>query len=506
MENINPSLCMRPSTGLSNSKVNYTRYFPILRNLNEPSSKLRNISSLSNYEPQSHLNHANKQGFTKTTSTRKPPISKIQPDLASTINVQPKSPLIKKNTTRNLSQSQFQNLNLGTKLLETMDTKDISIRPTPLPKSASRPHLNYTSNYKQPRLPVRAQNKILADLDENTNINRIPVSPISMKRAVIPQMGSSLAELPDGENMWTEGPTLDFSALHGLQSPNMAGTYSIKRNSIDVTENRQTKPGNFSTLSFQMSLPCELDSLKSFSKTVDTKQYNSALNRKLQSPDTLLGDAETNIEKSETISCMSGNQLFSTVPCHSMTDVNQKTLKIQSSTMLDSEIKDSVMKSPRLSQQTSSEAPLRVRQPNVENNERKSIKGSATTSQSSPKSKLANGNGEHSRTNSKLENVKTYLSKFDISNSTTIIKQIFQPKKRFRCSCDSGLDEDQTCSRALGWLKKKYHPNEFEYLKATYEKIVCDSKPDNADQLKQIQKDVYRTYPNNKFFAADSPG
>lgn len=489
-------------------KIELHNVFFFFNNLTNPSSKLRNISALSSYESQSRLAPANKQGFTKSSSLRKPPTARPQPDPASLTNIQPKTPVVKKNT-RNLSQSQFHNLNLGNRLLETMDAKDNSIRPSPMPKSASRPHLNYTSNYKQPRLPVRAQNnKVIAELEENTSINRIPVSPISVKMSVNPQMGSSLAELHERENMWTEGATLDFSGLNGLQSPNLASTYSIKRNSSDVHENKHAKTGHFSTRSFQISLPSELDSLKAFSKTIDSKQYNSTLNKKLQSPSTFVGDGETNFEKeADSISCMSSNQLFSTMQCHSMADVNQgKSLKMQSSAMLDSETKDSIMKSPRLShQQNSNDAPLKARQPNVENVERTSLKSSVMT-QSSPKSKLVNGNIEHSRVNSKLENVKTYLSKFDISNSTTIIKQIFQPKKRLRCSCDSGLDEDQTCSRALGWLKKKYNPNEFEYLKATYEKIVCDSKADNADQLKQIQKDVYRTYPNNKFFAPDSPG
>ena len=59
-------------------------------------------------------------------------------------------------------------------------------------------------------------------------------------------------------------------------------------------------------------------------------------------------------------------------------------------------------------------------------------------------------------------------------------------KKRIKCNCDSGLNEEQTCSKALKWLSKKYKASEFSYLKATYEKISSENKLTDPEHHKQI--------------------
>ena len=87
-----------------------------------------------------------------------------------------------------------------------------------------------------------------------------------------------------------------------------------------------------------------------------------------------------------------------------------------------------------------------------------------------------------------------------------MIRQIFQPKKRLKCSCDINLDENESCSKALNWISKKYKESEFGYLKATYEKILSENKLVDIEYARQIQKDLPRTSPQNKFFAEGSPG
>ena len=88
------------------------------------------------------------------------------------------------------------------------------------------------------------------------------------------------------------------------------------------------------------------------------------------------------------------------------------------------------------------------------------------------------------------------------------IRQLFQLNtfKRAKCSCDQNLKNDETCSRALDWISKKYKTSEFQYLKTTYEKILSENKLQDSEQRKQIQKDLDRTYPSNKYFSSESEG
>ena len=78
--------------------------------------------------------------------------------------------------------------------------------------------------------------------------------------------------------------------------------------------------------------------------------------------------------------------------------------------------------------------------------------------------------------------------------------------KRTKCTCDSNLKENETCSKAIGWILNKYKKSEFESLKKTYEKILKENQLQNQEIVKQIQKDMNRTYPSTTYFAADGEG
>ena len=80
------------------------------------------------------------------------------------------------------------------------------------------------------------------------------------------------------------------------------------------------------------------------------------------------------------------------------------------------------------------------------------------------------------------------------------------PRKGLKCECDIGLEIDKTCSRAYGWLFKKYRASELSYLKETYEKIVQEQKIIEFEQIRQIDKDIHRTFPKCKLFEQGSEG
>ena len=77
-------------------------------------------------------------------------------------------------------------------------------------------------------------------------------------------------------------------------------------------------------------------------------------------------------------------------------------------------------------------------------------------------------------------------------------------QKRMKCSCEINLKPDDTCSRAIKWLKIKYKENEFTYLQETYRRLYETEV--TKDCLIQIQKDLTRTFPTNKYFTGESKG
>lgn len=107
-----------------------------------------------------------------------------------------------------------------------------------------------------------------------------------------------------------------------------------------------------------------------------------------------------------------------------------------------------------------------------------------------------------------VDNEPPKLSRYNFLNPKTLIQNIinFATKKRFKCPCDPNLHEDQTCSKALKWMSKKYKPNEHEYLKEIYQKLLADETLADIEYVRQIKKDINRTFPDSKFFSEDSEG
>eukprot|EP01017_Pseudomicrothorax_dubius_P025450 TRINITY_DN2752_c0_g2_i3.p1 TRINITY_DN2752_c0_g2~~TRINITY_DN2752_c0_g2_i3.p1 ORF type:complete len:527 (-),score=93.89 TRINITY_DN2752_c0_g2_i3:668-2248(-) len=75
--------------------------------------------------------------------------------------------------------------------------------------------------------------------------------------------------------------------------------------------------------------------------------------------------------------------------------------------------------------------------------------------------------------------------------------------KRVKCQCNRGLKEDDTCSRALGWLFIRYRQEELPQLKQVYESILAADAFDIEPSKVQIGKDVRRTYGHSSFFKND---
>lgn len=77
-----------------------------------------------------------------------------------------------------------------------------------------------------------------------------------------------------------------------------------------------------------------------------------------------------------------------------------------------------------------------------------------------------------------------------------------------KCQCDAENLEDvanPTCRRAEKWLLAKYQPSELEYLKSVYDEILKDENLDE-DCVKQIEKDLQRTFPDNPYFSKEGEG
>ena len=394
------------------------------------------------------------------------------------------------------------------------DSKPNTYRPNVLPRSTYTITHNATRSLGQSRQYGRTQYQNptpnLKD-DENPSINRIPLSPIGIKRAVSPQMGMpSLDEIPESENLWTEFENTNY---RGLKNLNIGTYHTVKKESIDLTTGpRRHFTDNKAALS--MTSPIETADLKSLT---DVTNGGSILNGDMS----CRAKAHTVNESIGSINMIpefprgTSKDVFSSTLSYRRMNENQTNISNQNKGLqvpMNTDISEGTLKSPGRGRPSYMDLTIRLKPAHSENLDQTSIKTSVSTLQSPPKVRLANGSiedikGRNSSTT--LDGFKAYISrlnKFDISRSTSMIKQIFQPKKRLKCSCESNLDEDQSCSRAMSWIKKKYNPNEFEYLKSTYEKILSENRLVNAEQSKQIQKDLHRTYPNNKYFAENSTG
>lgn len=84
------------------------------------------------------------------------------------------------------------------------------------------------------------------------------------------------------------------------------------------------------------------------------------------------------------------------------------------------------------------------------------------------------------------------------------IKKTFTTNNRKKCRCDDFIEPDNTCSRAYKWLYQYYKQNDLGYLKNTYEKLKL-IKPEEKE-LKQIRKDLNRTFGKTEYFQENQPG
>ncbi|KAL4486345.1 hypothetical protein ABPG72_007131 [Tetrahymena utriculariae] len=81
-----------------------------------------------------------------------------------------------------------------------------------------------------------------------------------------------------------------------------------------------------------------------------------------------------------------------------------------------------------------------------------------------------------------------------------VVKTFRGGDKRDQCSCDEGLEDYQTCSRAQKWLQSNY-PENLDSLKTLYNQIKeTRSSVVDPSVLQQIKRDITRTYPHLKFF------
>ena len=76
---------------------------------------------------------------------------------------------------------------------------------------------------------------------------------------------------------------------------------------------------------------------------------------------------------------------------------------------------------------------------------------------------------------------------------------------RDQCFCESNLKKNETCFKAKNWLKSYYDEKEWDSLRKTYENIII-SPLEEERCIKQITKDLPRTFPKNKYFSENSEG
>ena len=125
----------------------------------------------------------------------------------------------------------------------------------------------------------------------------------------------------------------------------------------------------------------------------------------------------------------------------------------------------------------------------------------------------------------KLLSVDRLLDRSDSKLSTTLkvisqglketgkplqfFKKFFSQKNRYlKCRCEAADPREihsQTCSHAFKWLFSKYKVSELHYLKNVYEEILR-AQNDDEENVKQIEKDLARTYPDVEYFSDKGSG
>lgn len=104
-----------------------------------------------------------------------------------------------------------------------------------------------------------------------------------------------------------------------------------------------------------------------------------------------------------------------------------------------------------------------------------------------------------------FEKMKAFSTDFVLSTKTFINNKINKLSAREKCACEAGLTRNATCCKAFQWLFKRYKKKDLEYLKQTYENLK--KKPLVEESvLKQIERDILRTFPNCELFKENHEG
>ena len=74
-----------------------------------------------------------------------------------------------------------------------------------------------------------------------------------------------------------------------------------------------------------------------------------------------------------------------------------------------------------------------------------------------------------------------------------------------KCKCDGYSKTSETCKKAQRWILRQYKESEFDSLESTYYQILQHDLEDEENS-KQIQKDLPRTYPRHKYFGTTGEG
>jgi len=418
-------------------------------------------------------------------------------------SLQPKTSIPKKQTKHIFPQS-----NIDWKSSQSVETNTHEICPS-VKSQHSKDANTFIYGTKTPQIKTHLRNQSqnnssrLKD-DENPIVNKIPLSPISMKRAMSPQMLGSIDDYIDTDNLLTENSTFesgDFKASHHIHFP----SYLMKNGSINFVQGKSAQECLTNT-TLNITSPNEHNSLNSLNDITNGKIMTS------MRMGTKLEMSTGNLDSIKKIEAFQKEGL-SSMSYRPLTEVNTSDKFSPAKAIyiaMDNNIKNEELKSPGRTRREQMSFSLKTKSSPVRAfDQRSTINPNITHLQTSPpKGRLTSLNNEN-KNSSAFDGVKTYLNKlnkFDLSKSTSILKHIFQPRKRLKCSCDINLDENETCSKALAWIKKKYNPKEFNYLKNTYEKILSENKLVDIEYARQIQKDLPRTSPQNKYFKENSAG
>ncbi|RYE28336.1 MAG: hypothetical protein EOP48_33605, partial [Sphingobacteriales bacterium] len=223
----------------------------------------------------------------RPSSFRKP-VSKSRSDFSYANTSQSKNSNSKKNTPRDVHTPQS---TINSQTTQPSEKKPLEIRPSVVPKHTNVPYSialgSRTPTQARAHLRNRSQNTsnttshnttAIPKEDDNPFVNRIPCSPISIKRAVSPQMGmGSIDDLTDDiDNTWTENSAMEGADLR-QNSVNLPTYHTVKGGSIDITRDRNLRVGNGGNHStVALTSPIEYNSMTSLHDITNSRYPTSS--------------------------------------------------------------------------------------------------------------------------------------------------------------------------------------------------------------------------------------